>query len=70
MRTVIASSQCCVRASRAGLGGALEDGRDGVDVVEVSGGHAYHQVVGLIVGQGQPAAVESVERDDRGEPEP
>ena len=54
-------------ASPAGLRGALEDGRDGVDVVEVPGGHVHHQVVGLIVGQGQPAAVESVERDDRGE---
>jgi hypothetical protein len=27
-------------------------------------------VVGLVVGQGQPAAIKAVERDDRGEREP
>jgi len=31
------------------------------------GGDAYHQLAGFVVGQAQPAAVEAVERDDRGE---
>jgi hypothetical protein len=34
------------------------------------GGDADHQVIGLVVGQGQPPAVKAVERDDRGEREP
>jgi hypothetical protein len=45
----------------------LEDGRDGVDVVELPGGDADDQVVGLVVGQGQAAAVKAAEGDDRGE---
>ena len=45
-------------------------GRNGVSIVELPGGDADHQVAGLVVGQGQSAAVEGVERDDRGEREP
>ena len=54
----------------AGLRSVAEDGRDGVGIVELPGGDADHQVVGLVVGQGQPSAVKAVERDDRGEREP
>jgi hypothetical protein len=36
----------------------------------LSDGDADHQVVDLVVGQGQAAAVEAVERDDGGEREP
>ena len=54
----------------ARLCGVPQDGRDGVDFVELPGGDAHNQVVGLVVGQGQPAAVQAVERDDRGERQP
>ena len=53
-----------------GLCGVPQDGHDGVNRVELAGGDADYQVVGLVVGQGEPAAVEAVERDDRGEREP
>jgi hypothetical protein len=41
------------------LRGVPEDDRDGVGVVELPGGDADHQVVGLVVGQGQPWAVKA-----------
>jgi hypothetical protein len=53
-----------------GLCGLLEDGPDGVGGVELPGGGAHHQAIGLVVGQGQPAAVKAVERDDRSERKP
>jgi hypothetical protein len=52
------------------LCGVPEDGRDGVGIVELPGGDADHQVVGLVVGQDQTSAVKAAERDDRGEREP
>src|ERR1700722_6405003 len=40
--------------------GVLEDGGDVVGVVEPPGGDADDQVVGLVVGEGQAAAVDAV----------
>jgi hypothetical protein len=54
----------------AGLCAVPEYGCYVVDVVEMPGGDADHQVIGLVIGQGQPAAVEAVERDDGGQREP
>jgi len=42
-----------------------QDGGYLIDGVEISGGNAHHEVVGGIIGQGQTAAVEPVEGDDR-----
>jgi hypothetical protein len=52
----------------AGLCG--QGGGDGLDGVESSFRDADDEVVGFVVGQCQPAAVEAVERDGRGEREP
>jgi hypothetical protein len=54
----------------AGLCGVLKYGRYVVEVVEPPGGDADNQVIGLVVGQGQPAAAKAAERDDSGEREP
>jgi hypothetical protein len=48
----------------------LKYGRYVVEVVEPPGGDADNQVIGLVVGQGQPAAAKAAERDDSGEREP
>jgi mannose-6-phosphate isomerase-like protein (cupin superfamily) len=45
----------------------LEDRVDVIDRIELPGGDADHQVVGSVVAEGQAAAVEAVESDDRGE---
>jgi hypothetical protein len=47
-----------------------EGGRDGLDGVQSPFGDADDEVVGLVVGQCQPAAVEAIESDGRGEREP
>jgi hypothetical protein len=44
-------------------GDGLQNGLDGV---ELPGGEPDHQVVGVVVGEGQPAAVKAVERNDGG----
>src|SRR6202000_361704 len=56
--------------SGMGLGGGAEDGGYAIDRVELSGGDAHDQVVGLVVGEGEAAAVEAVEGDDGGQGEP
>src|ERR1700722_7753171 len=62
-------AQLCALALPARSRGAPKDGRDGVGIVELPGGDVDHQVVGLVVAQGQPSAVKAVERDDCGERE-
>jgi hypothetical protein len=49
----------------ARCGGALEDRRDLLDLVKLARGDLDGQVVGLVVGERQAAAVEAVEGDRR-----
>jgi len=52
------------------MGDPFQGSRDGVDIVELSGGDRHHEVVGLVVGHGQPEPVEAVEREDGGHGQP
>jgi hypothetical protein len=47
-----------------------QDGGDVIDGVELSHGDIHDEFVGFVVGQGEPAAVDSVEGDGRGQGEP
>ncbi len=57
-------------SSPAGRGGALQDRRDFLDLVQLTRGDLHDQLVGLVVGERQAAAVQAVEGDHRGEREP
>lgn len=48
------------------LRGCLEHRCDVLYCIELPGGYVHDQVVGLVVGERQAAAVEAVERDDGG----
>src|SRR6266702_5472216 len=54
----------------AGCGGDLENRRDLLDLVQFACGDLHDQIVGLVVGERQAAAVEAVEGDRRCEREP
>jgi hypothetical protein len=54
----------------AGRGGALENRRDLLNLVELARGDLHDQIVGLVVGERQAAAVQAVEGDHRCEREP
>src|SRR6266568_9038083 len=54
----------------AGCGGTGENRRDVLDLVKLARGDLHDQIVGLLVSERQPAAVEPVEGDHRCQPEP
>jgi hypothetical protein len=49
----------------AGRGGALENRRDLLNLVELARGDLHDQIVGLVVGERQAAAVQAIEGDHR-----
>ncbi len=54
----------------AGCGGALEDRRDFLDLVQLARGDLHDQFVCLVIGERQASAVQAVEGDHRSEREP
>jgi hypothetical protein len=54
----------------AGRGGALENRRDLLNLVKLARGDLHDQIVGLVVGERQAAAVQAIEDNHRLEPEP
>ena len=56
--------------SSVGLAGVLEPLRELGDVDQLAAGPGDDEVVGHIVGHRQPAAVQAVEGDDGGQPQP
>jgi len=54
----------------AGRGGALENRRDLLNVVQLARGDLHHEIVGLVVGERQAAAVQPIEGNHCREREP